>query len=63
MPSWPACSVPKRFALPLIALFNKGDGSDTVVNSVWKADTISLGGGIKYADLARRRTYQHQARA
>ena len=31
--------------------FNKGDGSDTVVNSVWKADTISLGGGIKYADL------------
>ena len=31
--------------------FNKGDGADTVVNSVWKADTISLGGGIKYADL------------
>ena len=31
--------------------FNKGDGADTVVNSVWKADTISLGGGTKYADL------------
>ena len=31
--------------------FNKGDGADTVVNSVWKADTLSLGGGIKYADL------------
>ena len=31
--------------------FNKGDGSDTIVNSVWGADTISLGGGVKYADL------------
>ena len=31
--------------------FNKGDGADTVVNSVWKADTISLGGGTQYADL------------
>ena len=31
--------------------FNKGDGADTVVNSFWGADTISLGGGIKYADL------------
>ncbi len=31
--------------------FNKGDGADTVVNSVWKADTISLGGGTQYADM------------
>ena len=31
--------------------FNKGDGADTIVHSTWSADTISLGGGIKFGDL------------
>ena len=31
--------------------FNKGDGADTVVNSTWGTDTISLGAGIRYADI------------
>jgi Ca2+-binding RTX toxin-like protein len=31
--------------------FNKGDGKDTVVNSRGGMDTISLGGGLSYANL------------
>jgi len=36
--------------------FNRGDGADTVVGSGWDRDTISLGGGIRYADLSLRKT-------
>jgi Ca2+-binding RTX toxin-like protein len=35
-----------------IIAFNKGDGADTVLTSSWQRDTLSLGGGIKYADLS-----------
>ena len=31
--------------------FNRGDGVDTVLTSSWQRDTLSLGGGIRYADL------------
>jgi VCBS repeat-containing protein len=34
-----------------IFAFNKGDGADTISNSVWGSGTLSLGHGIKYADL------------
>jgi Ca2+-binding RTX toxin-like protein len=32
--------------------FNRGDGADTIRNSLYGNDTISLGKGIRYADLA-----------
>jgi Ca2+-binding RTX toxin-like protein len=35
--------------------FNRGDGADTVVGSGWDRDTVSLGGGIRYADLSLRK--------
>jgi hypothetical protein len=35
-----------------IIAFNRGDGQDTVISSTGKDNTISLGGGIAYADLA-----------
>jgi Ca2+-binding RTX toxin-like protein len=35
--------------------FNRGDGTDTVVGSGWDRDTVSLGGGIRYADLSLRK--------
>jgi Ca2+-binding RTX toxin-like protein len=35
-----------------IVAFNKGDGQDTVVASTGKDNTLSLGGGITYADLS-----------
>lgn len=35
-----------------IIAFNKGDGQDTVVASTGTDNTISLGGGIQYANLA-----------
>lgn len=36
--------------------FNRGDGSDLVVGSGWDRDTLSLGGGIAYADLSLRKS-------
>jgi hypothetical protein len=35
--------------------FNRGDGADTVVGSGRDHDTVSLGGGIRYADLSLRK--------
>ena len=35
-----------------IVLFNKNDGQDTVVTGPWSSETLSLGGGISYNDLA-----------
>jgi VCBS repeat-containing protein len=34
---------------------NRGDGADTVVASASRGDTITLGGGIRYADLSLRK--------
>ncbi|CAG1009602.1 Bifunctional hemolysin/adenylate cyclase [Burkholderiales bacterium] len=34
---------------------NKGDGKDTIVATAGADDTLSLGGGIRYADLGLRR--------
>jgi Ca2+-binding RTX toxin-like protein len=36
--------------------FNRGDGADLVVGSGWDRDTLSLGGGIRYADLSLRKS-------
>ncbi len=38
-----------------IIAFNRGDGADTVVTSSWQSDALSLGGGIRYADIALRK--------
>lgn len=35
-----------------VIAFNRGDGADTLVMSSWQTDALSLGGGIRYADLA-----------
>ena len=35
--------------------FNKGDGKDTIAAAAGADDTLSLGGGIRYADLGLRR--------
>jgi Ca2+-binding RTX toxin-like protein len=35
--------------------FNRGDGVDTVLGTGWDRDTVSLGGGIRYADLSLRK--------
>ena len=39
-----------------IIAFNRGGGADVVAASVGSDDTLSLGGGIRYADLRLRRT-------
>lgn len=39
-----------------ILAFNKGDGRDTVVSGAGRDNTVSLGGGIRYADLALRKS-------
>ncbi|MBI3140800.1 MAG: putative Ig domain-containing protein, partial [Rhodocyclales bacterium] len=39
-----------------IIAFNAGDGHDTVEAPAGAANTVSLGGGIRYADLAFRRS-------
>jgi len=36
--------------------FNRGDGADTVAYSTGTDNTLSLGGGIAYADISLRRT-------
>lgn len=38
-----------------IIAFNRGDGADVIRTSSWQRDTLSLGGGIRYADLRLRR--------
>lgn len=38
-----------------VILFNRGDGTDIVVGSVGADNTLSLGGGIRYADLSLSR--------
>lgn len=38
-----------------IIAFNRGDGADTVVTSSWQTDALSLGGGLRYADIALRK--------
>jgi Ca2+-binding RTX toxin-like protein len=38
-----------------VIAFNRGDGADTLVMSSWQTDALSLGGGIRYADLALRK--------
>jgi Ca2+-binding RTX toxin-like protein len=35
-----------------VIAFNRGDGADTVLTSSLQRDTLSLGGGIKYADMS-----------
>jgi hypothetical protein len=35
-----------------VIAFNRGDGQDTVISQGTKNNTLSLGGGIKYADLS-----------
>jgi hypothetical protein len=39
-----------------IIAFNRGDGADTVVMSSWQSDALSLGGGIRYADISLRKS-------
>ncbi|MBS4099091.1 MAG: hypothetical protein KGZ83_19955 [Sulfuricella sp.] len=39
-----------------LVVFNHGDGQDTVVASSGADNTLSLGGGIQYADLAFRKS-------
>jgi Ca2+-binding RTX toxin-like protein len=39
-----------------IIVFNKGDGLDTVAASTTKDNTLSLGGGVLYADLLFQKT-------
>ena len=34
-----------------VIAFNRGDGADTIVSPDWQQDTLSLGGGIRYADI------------
>lgn len=34
-----------------VVAFNRGDGADVWLTSAWQRDTLSLGGGIRYADL------------
>jgi Ca2+-binding RTX toxin-like protein len=34
-----------------VIVFNRGDGADTIVSPDWQQDTLSLGGGIRYADI------------
>lgn len=36
--------------------FNRGDGADIIAGSRWDRDTLSLGGGIRLADLSLRKT-------
>jgi Ca2+-binding RTX toxin-like protein len=36
--------------------FNRGDGADLVVGSGWDRDTLSVGGGIRYADISLRKS-------
>ena len=35
-----------------VIAFNRGDGQDTFMPQDWQQDTVSLGGGIRYADLS-----------
>ena len=39
----------------LLAL-NRGDGQDTFLTQDWQQDTLSLGGGIRYADLKLKKS-------
>ena len=39
-----------------VIAFNRGDGTDTLVMSPWQTDALSLGGGIRYADIALRKS-------
>lgn len=34
-----------------VIAFNRGDGQDTLLSMDWQQDTLSLGGGIRYADM------------
>lgn len=38
-----------------IIAFNRGDGADVINTSSWQRDTLSIGGGIRYADLRLKR--------
>ncbi|MBI4989894.1 MAG: putative Ig domain-containing protein, partial [Rhodocyclales bacterium] len=42
-----------------VIAFNRGDGQDTVAASAGADNTLSLGGGIAYADLSFRRSGNH----
>ncbi len=35
-----------------VIAFNRGDGQDTFITQDWQSDTVSLGGGIRYADMS-----------
>lgn len=35
--------------------FNRGDGADVVLGTGWDRDTVSLGGGLRYADMRLRK--------
>ncbi len=39
-----------------VIAINRGDGADTILPFSWQQDTVSLGSGIRYADLALRKT-------
>jgi Ca2+-binding RTX toxin-like protein len=39
-----------------VVAFNRGDGQDTIVASIGKDNTLSLGKGIKYADLSFKKS-------
>jgi VCBS repeat-containing protein len=39
-----------------VIAFNRGDGADTLVTMSWQSDTLTLGGGIRYADLSLSRS-------
>jgi VCBS repeat-containing protein/YD repeat-containing protein len=39
-----------------VIAINRGDGADTVLPFSWQQDTVSLGNGIRYADLALRKS-------
>jgi Ca2+-binding RTX toxin-like protein len=39
-----------------VILYNRGDGVDTINGGVGTDNTVSLGGGIRYADLALRKS-------
>jgi VCBS repeat-containing protein len=39
-----------------VIAINRGDGADTVLPFSWQQDTVSLGSGIRYADLTLRKS-------
>lgn len=38
-----------------VIAFNRGDGADTLTTTSWQSDALTLGGGLRYADLSLRK--------